>query len=116
MISNTIVNQGVGKSSALSEEALTANERMFDSKLHDYGVDHTASKVRFPFTIVNRAVKQPSDNEGLDEKGSVTSYKEIEQKSNGKGGQEGPFIRDELVECSLLPYFTTAEWSTISLV
>jgi hypothetical protein len=116
MISNTIVIQGVEKDSTLSKEALTANERMFDSKLRDYGVEHSASKVRFPFRIVNRAVKHPSDNEGLDEKGSVTSYRETEQKRIEKGGQEGSFIRDELVECWLLPHFTKAEWSTIFLV
>ncbi|KAF4345317.1 hypothetical protein FBEOM_721 [Fusarium beomiforme] len=116
MISNTIVNLGVGKKSAPKDGRLTEDEQVFDSNLHEYAAGHVESEVEFPQNLLGKVVKHYSDTEELDKKASATGYEDIEQKSPETVGQKGSYRRNEIVECSLLPHFTTAEWATISLV
>lgn len=115
MISNTIIKLGIGKISTRSHGSLTENERVFDLKLGEYAAGHVDSKVLFPI-VVKGVVEHQSDIEELDEKAGVLESEDTEQEVNETEEDEDPFIRDEEVECSLLPHFTTAEWGTISLV
>ncbi|CEI63330.1 unnamed protein product [Fusarium venenatum] len=87
MISNTIVERGIGRNSALRDDSLIANERLFDSKLGEYAIHNVASKVLLPL----------SNTEELNE-----TF--VRKRKTHK-----------TVECSLLPHFNTAEWDTISL-
>ncbi|RGP64289.1 hypothetical protein FSPOR_8109 [Fusarium sporotrichioides] len=98
-IINTIVERGVGNMSALRNESLTANERIFDSKLGKYGVNDITSKVKVPWKVVDRLLMLGSETGALDEK---------------VGPKEKSWHK--MVECSLLPHITTAKWDTISLV
>ncbi|KAG8673793.1 hypothetical protein FPOAC1_007112 [Fusarium poae] len=99
IISNTIVKQGIGKNSALENESLTVTERVFDSKLGEYGEDKFASKVNFPRKLVDSMLVHGWNTEELQE----------EVSSMEKAG-------DKMINCSSLPYFTTAERDIISLV
>ncbi|KAF5708106.1 hypothetical protein FMUND_10754 [Fusarium mundagurra] len=75
MISNTIVNQGIGEEECESFGGITEMEQVFDSNLRDYALQHVSSAVNFPWTE-----------------------------------------KEESVKCSLLPHFTEADWTTISIV
>ncbi|KAG7409269.1 hypothetical protein Forpe1208_v011741 [Fusarium oxysporum f. sp. rapae] len=75
MISNTIVNQGIGEVERESRGGIMETEQAFDSNLRDYALHHASSVVDFP-------------------------WKE----------------KEECVECSLLPHFTKADWTTISII
>ncbi|KIL92405.1 tol protein [Fusarium avenaceum] len=116
IISNTIVKLGVGKNSTFTGGSLTENERVFDSKLGEYAAGHVASKVQFPIKIAKGVMEyQPNIEEVVDEAGNL-EFGATEQKIVKTVEEDGPFIRDEEVECSLLPHCTTAEWATISLI
>lgn len=118
IISNTIVKLSVGENSTLSDENLTENERIFDSKLRDYAAGHVASKVQFPLKIVNKLMENQPDVEKVGDKAGTLGSGATEQKGIETDGDlpKSLFNSDEEVECSLLPHFTTAEWATISLV
>lgn len=116
IVSNTIIRLGIGKNSILSDGNMTENERVFDLKLGQYAAGHVESKVLFPIRVVKRVVDHQSNIGELEEKAGVPGSGATEQEVNETEGEEGPFISDEEVECSLLPHLTTAEWGTISLV
>ncbi|KAF5625337.1 uncharacterized protein FTJAE_10056 [Fusarium tjaetaba] len=115
MISNTIAKLDL-KKSALSDGNLTENERVFDLKLHEYAIGHAASEVEIPTKVVEEVVEHQPNIEELKEKAAVSGSEADEQESNKVDKEEGPSTPLEVVECSLLPHFTTAEWGTISLV
>lgn len=58
---------------------------------------------------------QPHIKEVVDEAGTLESGA-TEQEIIKTVEENGPFMRNEDVEFSLLPHFTTSEWATISLV
>ncbi|QGI66487.1 hypothetical protein CEK26_010444 [Fusarium fujikuroi] len=116
IISNTIVRLGLGKRATFGDESLTENERVFDSKIGDYAAGHVDSKVLFPLKVVKRGVEHQLNDKELDDKDGVPGSEANAQEVNEAEEEEGASIRDEEVECSLLPHFTTAEWGTISLI
>jgi hypothetical protein len=116
MFSNTIVKLSVGKNSACSDGSLTENERVFDSNLREYAANHVASKVQFPIKIVKRVTEYQPDIKEVGDEVGTPGFGVTEQKAIETDGEKGPFIRNEEVECSLLPHFSTAEWATITLV
>ncbi|KAF5703420.1 hypothetical protein FMUND_13002 [Fusarium mundagurra] len=116
IISNTIVKQGIGKKSAVSDGSLTEKERVFDSKLGEYAADHVDSKVQFPMKIVKMKLEHQQETGEGNEKSGIPGSEAAEQKVNQAVEEEETILRDEEVECSLLPHFTTAKWDTISLV
>jgi hypothetical protein len=116
IISNTIVKRGIGKNIAVNDGSLAENERDFDSKLGEYAADHVDSKVQFPMKVVKMESEHQQQVGGGNEKSGIPGSEAAEQKVNQAVEEEGPIIRDEEVECSLLPHFTTAEWDTITLV
>ncbi|RGP81005.1 hypothetical protein FLONG3_794 [Fusarium longipes] len=116
MIMNTIVKRGFGKDSARDDGSLTDNDRIFDCKLGEYAVDKVSSNIMFPLKVDDNMGIQCCSTQDFDEKESLGNPKDTEQKSGKIGGGNQLSYRDELVKCSSLPYFTTAEWGTISLV
>ncbi|CVL08025.1 related to tol protein [Fusarium mangiferae] len=114
IISNTIIKLGIGKNSSLNHGSLTENERVFDLKLGQYAAAHGDSKVLIGEVFKN-AVDHQSNIEERDEKIDIPASEDTEQEGN-VSQEEELLIRNEEVECSLLPHFTTAEWGTISLV
>ncbi|KAK6713105.1 hypothetical protein SNK05_007559 [Fusarium graminearum] len=99
VISNTIVKNGVGKVSILRDGNLTFTERTFDSRIGEYGVATSSSKVAFPRIFVDNLLMHGSNTEQVGD-------------NTGSAGSK----TYATVQCSLLPHFTTAEWATISLV
>ncbi|KAF4951998.1 hypothetical protein FGADI_7114 [Fusarium gaditjirri] len=74
MISNTIINHGIGEVECEGIEGITEMEEAFDSNLRHYALHHASSVVNFPWEE-----------------------------------------QEEPVQCSLLPHFTKADWTTISI-
>ncbi|VZH91355.1 unnamed protein product [Fusarium fujikuroi] len=95
MIINTIVTQGIGKTSSV--ENITEDERIFGSKLYAYAFYHSSLEVNFPMQY-----------EGGDEVTSEAGMKENQSKLE--------MIQHRKIQCSLLPHFTVWEWATITLV
>ncbi|SCV36387.1 related to tol protein [Fusarium fujikuroi] len=116
IISNTIVKLGLGKIATFGDESLTENERVFDLKIGEYAAGHVDSKVMFPLKVVKRVVEHQSNAKDLDGKNGIPGSEATVQEVNEAEEEEGPFVHNEEVECSLLPHFTTAKWGTISLV
>lgn len=95
MIINTIVAQGIGKTSSV--ENITEDERIFGSKLYTYAFYHSSLEVNFSMQY-----------EGGDEVTSEAGMKENQSKME--------MTQHRKIQCSLLPHFTVWEWATITLV
>ncbi|KAG5813316.1 hypothetical protein H9Q74_004012 [Fusarium xylarioides] len=97
MISNTIVTQGIGKSSSGDDESITEAERIFGSNLFEYALHYSSSEVNFPIHY-----------ETGDEVVGEAETREDQSKRE--------MMQHRRIQCSLLPNFTIWEWTTITLV
>ncbi|KAF5626327.1 hypothetical protein F25303_11146 [Fusarium sp. NRRL 25303] len=57
MISNTIINQGIGEVEHKSIEGITEMEQVFDSNLREYALNHASSLVNFPWKEKEESVQ-----------------------------------------------------------
>jgi hypothetical protein len=105
MISNTIISQRIGEASPEDEvNERTEVERIFEMKLREYSLEHASSNVSFPVSD-----KKTSMQHGAD----VISFREAEIEEDPYKFQ---IMDHRMIQCSLLPHFSSSEWSTISLV
>ncbi|TPX07922.1 uncharacterized protein E0L32_010377 [Thyridium curvatum] len=97
LISNTIVRQGIGSTpSSLN----TQDETAFESKLGNFAADMVSCPVPVYCCDIDIDMEDGSRNSTSDGEGDSSSDESIW----------------EMVECSSLPYFATAKWTTILLV
>ncbi|KAF4480169.1 hypothetical protein FAGAP_12109 [Fusarium agapanthi] len=115
LISNTIVQQGIGETVSDRSKDFTELERSFDSKMHEYAVRHASSMINFPRNCTSQL-----DQEGVnvkDENGiSIDENGQFGENLRGKHQGEKEQMMVDCVKCSDLPHFSSAKWSSISLI
>ncbi|KAM5373304.1 hypothetical protein ACJZ2D_007133 [Fusarium nematophilum] len=132
MISNTIVKKGIGMASASTDGLITPEEEDFESKLGNFAATQVSRPVKIrvrgldretgnkPSEEMNNGASNKSgdesDDEGSDGRRDGGSHVSSGEIGDGKSDETRDWNGNRMVECSRLPHFATAEWTTISLV
>ncbi|KAF5589952.1 hypothetical protein FPCIR_6581 [Fusarium pseudocircinatum] len=115
LISNTIAQQGTGKTVNSSTEDITELERSFDSKMHEYAVRHASLTINFPRGYMSQLNQDGTNDEQQNGIGADENRRFGENLGVKCQGDREQIMVDS-VKCSDLPHFSNAEWSSVSLV
>ncbi|KAF5000555.1 hypothetical protein FGRMN_1722 [Fusarium graminum] len=140
MVVNTIVTRGIGTDHVLSGQPVSEQDRIFDSRLRSYALNLSSTQVRFPIKDRSIQPKTESEDSGTEDESDSESDNQYDSRTDNESNNSGTDDKSEsssdsdseiingtsmfgahgigtmMVQCSLLPYFSTAEWTTISLV
>ncbi|KAK2472703.1 hypothetical protein H9L39_14878 [Fusarium oxysporum f. sp. albedinis] len=115
LISNTIVQQGIGETVSGRTEDIAELERSFDSNMHEYAVRHASSMINFPRNCTSQLDQDRLNDQKQNDIGAKDNG-EFDEDRGGEDREEKEQMMVDSVKCSELPHFSKAEWSSISLV